>query len=31
MHELAELAQKVMTETTEPLKDGVTRVAKKVA
>jgi phasin len=31
MHELAGLAQKVVSETTEPLRDGVTRVAKKVA
>lgn len=31
MHELTALAQKVVTETTEPLKDGVTRVVKKVA
>lgn len=29
--ELATLAQKVMTETAEPLKDGMTRVVKKVA
>lgn len=31
MHELTELAQKVVTDTTEPLRDGVTRVVKKVA
>jgi phasin len=31
MHELAGLAQKVVTDTTEPLRDGVTRVVKKVA
>ena len=31
MHDLAGLAQKVMTETAEPLKDGFSRVAKKVA
>jgi phasin len=30
-HDLAGLAQKVMTETAEPLKDGFTRVVKKVA
>jgi phasin len=30
MHELTELAQKVMTGTTEPLRDGVTRMVKKV-
>jgi len=29
--ELAALAQKVATDATEPLKDGMTRVAKKVA
>lgn len=29
--ELGELAQKVATETTEPLKDGVTKAFKKVA
>jgi phasin len=31
MHELTELAQKVVTDTTEPLRDGVTRMVKKVA
>jgi phasin len=31
MHELTGLAQKVVTETTEPLREGVTRVVKKVA
>lgn len=30
-HELAELAQKVMTDTSEPFRDGITRVVKKVA
>jgi hypothetical protein len=31
MHELTELAQKVVSDTTEPLRDGVTRMVKKVA
>lgn len=31
LHDLAGLAQKVVTETTEPIKDGFTRLVKKVS